>query len=410
MRIARVIAVLVAVVLSLSGLGAAPAAAHHDFSCAFHDETEFKNLPPGCRNFLIDPGVGNSLTRAKLMAHPELYAKQGINEQFLWHARETVRHVGKDETVSWNRCAYVPGAGNACDPGSVLSSITTIGRQFGGAVTLTVLEHAGMFIGLACGNVRDDVPPPEMPTPGIAGSKFLDRDRDGGWDGDEPGLGGWRIDLHLVESFVGGFAPGKVRETTTASDGGYLFRLDGLPPGRYRVTEESRPGWAQTRQPADVTVPFGIGNDVVKGNDFGNVETRADVVKASFELIDPPLELRADQPTELLVRATLRNDGPADIVDVTDTLTVGGLEDCAILPRRQTVTRRLVEGQVVVVDLAVTVTCGDPSFHPFDFANDLAVATPGVTDPDPGDNHREFTHTIPVIDLADISVDEVVLD
>lgn len=404
----RALAAMVIALVILTAAFGAPAAAHHDPTCEYHNETEFSQQPPSCRFFLVDAGVGQKISRPLLAANAALYQSIGIPDAFLWHAPERVRRVEAHETVRWNGCAYRPGPGNGCAVGSVVSSVRTIRQAFGGPVDLTVLEYKGIFVGLYCGNLRDDTPLPDLtPAPGIAGLKFLDRDRDGARDPGEPALAGWRIELHLLEAFVPGFSPGKVAETTTGADGSYLFRLVNLPPGRYRVVEEQRAGWVQTRQPGDVVMPFGLGDGVVGGNDFGNVETQADVVKVAFALVDPPTRFEADQPAELTVRATLRNDGPADIVDVADTFSLTGPEDCAILPRRQTFARRLVEGQQEIVDLVVRVTCTEPSDHDFVFTNELAITTPGVNDPDPVNNVRSFTHRIPVFDRADIAVDQV---
>ncbi|MFC0106211.1 hypothetical protein [Kibdelosporangium aridum] len=130
----------------------------------------------------------------------------------------------------------------------------------------------------------------------------------------------------------------------------------------------------------------------------------------SFDVVDPPAEMRADAPTALRIRAVLENRGPAPIIDVEDVLTASGPADCTFQPPSEAVRRRLVAGQPVEIVFTVAITCTEPSFHPFEFGNALTVITPGVTDPDQASNHRKAGATIAVIDESDVAIESTVLD
>jgi parallel beta-helix repeat protein len=97
-------------------------------------------------------------------------------------------------------------------------------------------------------------------TGSICGYKFNDRNGNGTWNPEEPGLAGWTINL-----------AGPVNASRiTGAEGSYCF--ESLPPGSYTVTETSQPFWIQT-------FPGGTGShsiDLVDGEDrtsinFGNV-------------------------------------------------------------------------------------------------------------------------------------------
>src|SRR3989344_5467911 len=93
----------------------------------------------------------------------------------------------------------------------------------------------------------------------IHGSKFEDQDADGIWDGGEPGLGSWIINLY-DSSMVW------VASTTTAVDGSYAFT--DLAAGTYSLTEEMQVGWIQT---ASSSAPIMLDNgEVVSDINFGN--------------------------------------------------------------------------------------------------------------------------------------------
>ncbi|MFC7615068.1 SdrD B-like domain-containing protein [Actinokineospora soli] len=279
----------------------------------------------------------------------------------------------------------------------------------GDPIRLRSLAFGSGFIALACGNFSAGGA--ASPVPVISGHKFHDHDRDGVRDAGEPGLAGWTMTLHRDRSDAGQ-ALGGVATAVTNADGYYEFRLDGHYPGDYAVTEEDRADWARTTSPHRHTLRVGpgIGAPHFAGLDFGNVETRADAVKVSFSVVDPPTEVPADAETALRVRAVLENRGPAPVVDVVDRITASGPADCAFRPAEQAVTRRLLLNRPVEVVFDVGVTCTEPSFHPLEFANALTVTTPGVTDPDQASNHRVTGATIAVIDESDVAVTGTRLD
>ncbi|NUT94710.1 MAG: hypothetical protein HOY78_22085 [Saccharothrix sp.] len=390
-------------------LGTAPTASAT--TPCWQNGAQMVNSTCGRDTYILDPGLGHTLTRGALLQHQSYYANRGFGPNFLWYAPEGERVVAPGSPEVWSGCDVAVADNQTCPSGA--EHFNTVVNAFsdddhGVPIRLPALTFGSGFIALTCGNYSQARP--EQPVPVISGHKFHDQDRDGVRDPGEPGLAGWTVTLHRDRSDAGQ-GTGAVATAVTGADGYYEFRLDGHYPGDYAVTEEDRADWARTTSPGrhGVHVAAGIGAHRFDGLDFGNVETRADAVKVSFEVVDPPTEMPADAETTLHVRAVLENRGPAPVVDVQDTLTATGPADCAFRPT-PAATRRLVLGQPATVDFEVGVTCTEPSFHPLEFANALDVTTPGVTDPDPTSNRRVTGTTIAVIDESDVAVTGTTLD
>ncbi len=100
---------------------------------------------------------------------------------------------------------------------------------------------------------------PEMEL--VSGAKFYDRDKDGNWDSDEPGLNGWKINI-----------TGDYEDTTLTGAGG-LFSFE-LGVGTFTVSEEPPPAgsnWIQTYPPGNSYI-FNLPEDSpVDDLYFGNV-------------------------------------------------------------------------------------------------------------------------------------------
>jgi len=95
----------------------------------------------------------------------------------------------------------------------------------------------------------------------ISGKKFNDADYDGKYN-NEPGIGGWTIEL-VQDGDV-------ICSTMTDMDGVYTF--DDLPPGTYTVREVQDPLWFQMCPSTGTYVIDLTGGDVTDMN-FGNVVT-----------------------------------------------------------------------------------------------------------------------------------------
>ncbi|MCU0871890.1 MAG: FG-GAP-like repeat-containing protein [Pirellulaceae bacterium] len=124
----------------------------------------------------------------------------------------------------------------------------------------------------------------------VSGAKWADRDGDGTWDADEPGLNGWTIELinaqgQRVASAVTRDLDlnGDGRIDPTSERGRYVF--DGLAAGNYTVREVTQAGWLQ-RFPArfDLAAPVsygaGTGPESVIATDFSS-DGRLDLVVAN---------------------------------------------------------------------------------------------------------------------------------
>jgi len=92
----------------------------------------------------------------------------------------------------------------------------------------------------------------------VFGAKFYDSNDDGKWDGGEPTIPFWPIDLKLPG--------GGVLSQLTDPDGEYQYL--GLGPGVYTISEGSFPGWVPTT-PGSFTFTLKSGD--VKEFNFGNI-------------------------------------------------------------------------------------------------------------------------------------------
>lgn len=238
-----------------------------------------------------------------------------------------------------------------------------------------MFEFGGMWISRVCGKRNDIVQRPN-PVPSITGVKFRDADRDGSQDPGEAVLSDWEIRI-IRESSLVGQQTGLVSTASTDGSGRYRFDLDGHGPGRYRVEEAVRDGWkAYTPTSRAVDVPFGA-RDSSYTADFGNAETTTDARKADFTLVSPPSRIEINQPTPLLVRSVVSNDGPAGPIEVTESLSIASMPaDCTIqglLPRRSII---LAVGESRTFEDLLTVTCTKRSNHRFVLDNDVGWSRP----------------------------------
>lgn len=397
--------------LILSGgvtLGAtAPAAADHGGCGGSHNEAELiAQNNAGCRaTFVIDPGAGNVVSRELLLANLGLYERYGYTRNFMsWAPKRVVASDGKQ----WARCDN-NGGNDTCADNSI--AFGAVSRTFGGLTPpVTVYGDDDAFIGLVCGNFREH-PVVDRYTPTISGSKFYDRNRDGLNQSGEQGLAGWQFDLHRVRGDLGQPA-GHVTTVTSGPDGAFSFDLADHGPGVYRVTEQLQDGWAVTTPISrEITVPAGAGNQDFPIGTWGNVETQADAAKVEFVLVDGPPRIDADMPTELTVRVSLRNNGPADVIEVRDEVEISSPNpDCSFTPAHHSFVATLREGELLVREVAISALCTEPSDHRFDLFDRLTVTTPGVDDPVQSNNTRAFQHALEVFDDADIAVSDGLLD
>lgn len=112
--------------------------------------------------------------------------------------------------------------------------------------------------------------------PGLFGSKFYDRNNNGIWGSQEPGLQGWVIEL----------TDGTTVWTTTTGIGGHYF-FTGLVTGTYTLTEVAQAGFTQTVpiSPSHYVVNF-VPTQSIMDLDFGNYAPYVEIHGHKFNDLD----------------------------------------------------------------------------------------------------------------------------
>jgi len=245
-------------------------------ACVYLSEDELRNDPqPECRGtFVYDPGQGNLMSRAQLLANASYFVSQGWSMNFLWYAPETTTPVTTANGITWATCPWgtSPHAGSTCVSPLGFTRVTSsvpYGRTdgtFTQNVTLHAWAYGGAFIARLCGNFT---PGKTTPTPKVSGHKFNDVNGDGVWQKDvEPAIAGWPITLRDPDGT-------NYPTQYTTSDGSFLFSIT-TRPGTYTLTEGSESGWVSTTASAlQVNVPEGAGDTEYGDNDFGNEASTA---------------------------------------------------------------------------------------------------------------------------------------
>jgi hypothetical protein len=396
--------ILLAVVIVNVGL---TQPAHADPCSPWSSEDAMRNAPPSCRGtWVVEPGQGNFIGREQLL-RADLYNHHGFSRQFRWYAYSTTQLITNPDQV-WAYCQGGLNTDEFCPSHQVTDTNNGLLSSFGPSqITLHTYSFKGKHIAQVCGNFFRTGVSQEDPVPHMTVFKFDDRNRNGTQDAGEQGLEGWQFRIVRVTSRFADQDPGQVGTVVTNSSGTADFRFDGDGPGLYRIEEVPRDGWAPTTPAVqNVVVDPGIGDAHLGTFRFGNAETTAELVKVNFNLVDPPQRMEADQPTNLLVRAEIHNDGPADVT-VKDTVDVTLLQpDCTATPSYAEIIRTLARGESATVDFAVSVICTEPSYHTMRFVDHLYVVTPGVEDPNPSNNTVSFEHVFPVFDRADITLSD----
>jgi len=227
-----------------------------------------------CRStYVVDPGIGERLSRAQLLSHAGLYLQAGFSRQWLWYAPTTTLHVPSGSTKEWTSCPPDSSRpiGSSCPLGSTLVP-HFISFDFGyRTVDLPSFEWDNRFIVRGCGNTSYGISGGD-PVPVITGFKFDDRNRNGESDGaGEPGVAGVTFQLFRVSSEFGDQSPGYVRSTSSDGNGAFAFALTGAGPGVYRVHEVVPSGWLSTTGvDRTVVVPSGAGGGTVAHVTFGD--------------------------------------------------------------------------------------------------------------------------------------------
>src|SRR5665811_1889093 len=227
--------------------------------------------------FIVKTAQGGSLSRQLLRSQPYrgFYKSFGFDRNFFTWAPKTSVGDGYISGRRWTACGEgvqvpVSGGPSHCHPEFVkLGTEAKFIRESVLAGSLSGFKWGEAFVSDICGNWSPtNGSKKASPIPEIKGVKYEDLNADGDRDAGEPGLGGWTIRLFYNGS--------QVATTTTKASGAYSFALDAevLPIGQgsYTVKEVLKSGWHQSDSPGSIDVPYGVGNKVFGGRDFGNWE------------------------------------------------------------------------------------------------------------------------------------------
>jgi len=215
--------------------------------------------------------------------------------------------------------------------------------------------------------------------------------------------------------------PANFNITCVSGSGSQTFA--NIDPGAKSVTEAAPPaGWAFTSlvcvdPDGGTTVSGQTANiDLDPGETvtctYTNTPNTADVkilsqtVFAADCASPAPNPIPVSQNTTICLRKVIHNNGPAGPVDVSISKTASAPPDCTITPNGP-IAGSETNLQVNVDrnhDELFTIQCTEPSFHTFSFTNILAITTPGITDPTPGNNSASTDFTAAFTATVDLKI------
>lgn len=309
--------------------------ADHASAASWADEQAMVDAP-NRTTFVAAPHQGTLWSRQGLIDHDQYrryYQARGVANVLTWGTLRTAYQPGGESR--WAGCGSSGEIvfGTFCPDGQPLHW----GRIDSALADtrITVLESGGAFIALACGNFSERTSTVTPPT--ISGTKFEDLDGDGARDADEPGRSGWTIELYNRGALLA--------STVTDGEGRFRFVLDAntlaIMAEDFELREVLRSGWAQSRAPKTVRIPFGSGSRDFGGNDFGNYRP-ATIAGVKYEDMDA--DGNRDGDDALLADWTIGlGGGPSaprtDVTDHSGSYEFGGLR-----PGTYTVTEQLKPG------------------------------------------------------------------
>jgi hypothetical protein len=164
-------------------------------------------------------------------------------------------------------------------------------------------------------------------------------------------------------------------------------------------------------------LPYGIiaiGTTCPAVPKYADVEIVSQDVKAADCTSDPPWEWDAGVDTVLCLRKSIQNNGPETPVDGSITTTLiqtGGGNDCTITPDgANPATFTALTSTPQTKDEKFTINCTNRCNHDFEFSNEIAVTTAGVTDNVPDNNSDATIFEPDVWGEADLDVTSVTVD
>jgi len=133
----------------------------------------------------------------------------------------------------------------------------------------------------------------------------------------------------------------------------------------------------------------------------------ADLELISTSFVSPPTTVEVNTPTDLTVRHTFVNNGPAASMNVVVDAQVSVPADCTAVPSTYALERSAPQGAVQVSDQTVTLTCEQPSNHEISVEASISPAPTDAVDPEPANDDAGDTIELAVVAYADLAVADV---
>jgi streptogramin lyase len=131
----------------------------------------------------------------------------------------------------------------------------------------------------------------------------------------------------------------------------------------------------------------------------------ADGAVLDMFVVGPPAEIDVSVEVPITVREVVHNFGPFGPADFNVTFAAAAPAGCNIVGQDQIVVPVNLPVSIDTnMEATFTIHCSEPSFHTFEFTNEISPMDPGVIDPNPGNNTGATSLTVAAIAYADVEI------
>lgn len=161
-----------------------------------------------------------------------------------------------------------------------------------------------------------------------------------------------------------------------------------------------------TSQTVNCTVEFRTNGTSIGSQTITiTVQADSDGAVVSMNVLNPPATINVSDNVPVTVREVVHNFGPLGPTDFNVIFNAAAPPGCDIVGPNQIVVPVTLPVSVDTnVDAVFTIHCSEPSEHTFRFDNEITVTTPGIRDPNPGNNTGSTSLTVASIAQADLAI------